>query len=1258
MKKISLIFLSSIVLLASCSNQNTENWNKLTQNEINRDSFELPRKVVIADLPDSLQPKNILKEDIKTITAVIPQKGKAPFVYTDPNGEVHRETLEPPVTKLLPVLRDENGEPVLDKNDEPFIMGEGGISQFSNYTVNDGLALDIVMCSTLDTSGNLWFGTPGAGVSCYDGNSFITYTTAQGLSNNSVRSILADKKGNIWIGTDNAGVCRFDGKKFTTFTTEQGLSGNDVRLIFEDKSGNLWFCTNDHDITFFDGKVFIPYFLNYTNGAYFRNLFEDPAGNICSFVQGGIVQFNGNSFNKVIDIPYLRTIPVISVTEDRLGNFWVGTANGLYHYNSFEDLKEGNYNHYTIQQGLGDNFVLGCVEDGGGDIWVETNAGISKYEPNTNTQGVRFISFSKSQGFANGRVRSSTEDKAGGIWFSTYGAGISRYDGKGFTTFSSTQGLPSNDIRTITEDHKGNLWFGTNGGGISRFDGYGFTNYTGNQGLFNLTVKGIFEDKAGNLWFGSQNVLNRYEPSINGQPEKIITYFNQGLFGLYWDIIQDQKGSMWFARQLGGVCRYDDNGFTFHSTQQGLASNDVRSIAEDIHGNFWFGTFGKGVSYFDGESFTSFSMEQGLSNNFILCITADKSGNLWIGTQDGLNFLSKGKIQELLKSATISGPWHSKNTKNLFKEFTVADGLPDNYISQIVELPNGKMAVGSNRGIVLFDQPSAGIDEFDTLSGLEIYNSSTGYPVQNVSVGQNGMFLDSKGILWAGTGSDETSLVRFDFASLQKKTKPLEVTFKQVTINEDNICWNDLAPGRNALPKSDSLSFPRNITEEVSTFGRALKESEREEMRKRYVGVRFDDITPFYPVPVNLVLPFKHNTITIHYAANELAKPNLVQYQYFLDGYNNEWSPVLKNTYATFGNIKEGVYTFKVRARYTSVAENGAGNWSEIVSYQFRVLPPWYRSWLAYLVYGILFLAAVWQINIFQKKRTLRIEREKTQKKELEQAKEIEKAYTKLKSTQSQLIQSEKMASLGELTAGIAHEIQNPLNFVNNFSEVNKELLDELKDEIRKRKHGRCEPIADDVIRNEEKINHHGKRADAIVKGMLQHSRSSSGVKEPTDINALADEYLRLSYHGLRAKDKSFNATMKTDFDETIGNINIIPQDIGRVVLNLINNAFYVVDEKKTLRQAQGDSYEPTVSVSTKKINDKVEIKVKDNGNGIPQKVLDKIFQPFFTTKPTGQGTGLGLSLSYDIVKAHGGEIKVETKEGEGTEFIIQLPVV
>ena len=283
----------------------------------------------------------------------------------------------------------------------------------------------------------------------------------------------------------------------------------------------------------------------------------------------------------------------------------------------------------------------------------------------------------------------------------------------------------------------------------------------------------------------------------------------------------------------------------------------------------------------------------------------------------------------------------------------------------------------------------------------------------------------------------------------------------------------------------------------------------------------------------------------------------------------------------------------------------------------------------------------LWRTNRHKQKANALLQKKNTQ---------IEQTLVQLRTTQTQLIQSEKMASLGELTAGIAHEIQNPLNFVNNFSEVNNELIEEMNNEG---DINEIKALANNIKQNNEKIAFHGKRADAIVKGMLQHSRTTSGQKEATDINALTDEYLRLAYHGMRARDKSFNAKFQTDFDNSLGKINIVSQEIGRVILNLINNAFYAVSEKAKQNIV---GYEPAVTVSVRKVRDRVELRVSDNGSGVPEKILGKIFQPFFTTKPTGQGTGLGLSLSYDIIKAHGGEIKVETKEGEGSEFIIQLP--
>jgi len=301
---------------------------------------------------------------------------------------------------------------------------------------------------------------------------------------------------------------------------------------------------------------------------------------------------------------------------------------------------------------------------------------------------------------------------------------------------------------------------------------------------------------------------------------------------------------------------------------------------------------------------------------------------------------------------------------------------------------------------------------------------------------------------------------------------------------------------------------------------------------------------------------------------------------------------------------------------------------------------------LVALALVFIILLVVWQNNKKQQKANILLESQKQQ---------IQNTLQELKSTQTQLIQSEKMASLGELTAGIAHEIQNPLNFVNNFSDVSRELMEELNEELDKGDTKEAKAISMDVIENLGKITHHGKRADAIVKGMLQHSQSGSSIKEPTNINALAGEYMRLAYHGLRAKDKDFNAELVTHFDEKLPKINVIPQDIGRVMLNLFNNAFYAVNQKQ---KTAGADYKPEVTLSTSAENGQLIIKVKDNGIGIPDTIKEKIMQPFFTTKPTGEGTGLGLSLTYDmVVKGHGGSIDVNTKENEFTEFIVSLPL-
>jgi signal transduction histidine kinase len=368
---------------------------------------------------------------------------------------------------------------------------------------------------------------------------------------------------------------------------------------------------------------------------------------------------------------------------------------------------------------------------------------------------------------------------------------------------------------------------------------------------------------------------------------------------------------------------------------------------------------------------------------------------------------------------------------------------------------------------------------------------------------------------------------------------------------------------------------------------------------------------------------------------------------YMLENYDMDWRPANNEHTASYYMVPPGKYVFRVKVA------NSDGVWAER-TLPIVIHPPWWQTWWAYLIYLLLFLLS---LRIFSKWRERKLRLEKVKLEEI-----VEERTKELKASQAQLIQSEKMASLGELTAGIAHEIQNPLNFVNNFSELNKELVLEASEELGKGDFEEAKAILKDIGENSEKINHHGKRADAIVKGMLEHSRANKSEKSLTNLNALAEEFLKLSYHGLRAKDKSFNADFKLNLDPTLPKVNVVASDIGRVILNLVNNAFYVVDEKAKSGNA-GPEYKPTVTVSSIYSplsggqGGSIAISVQDNGDGIPDSIKEKIFQPFFTTKPTGQGTGLGLSLSYDIVKAHGGELKVETMEAEWAEFIIILSI-
>jgi signal transduction histidine kinase len=856
-----------------------------------------------------------------------------------------------------------------------------------------------------------------------------------------------------------------------------------------------------------------------------------------------------------------------------------------------------------------------------------------------------------------------------------------------FVTYSKDHGLTSNFASTVYEDNKGYLWIGSTD--IIRFDGTHFTYF----GATGFNIHHLTEDLSGRIWAGGWFPgLYSVEP-LAGTPDMRLKIFTdeQGFSGSFRAILIDHSGIIWSSSWDKGLFRYDEKSLTLYTQSHGLASNMIRSIAEDSFGNIWMGTAGGGLSCFspaDGGIFRNFSIRQGLVHTYVNRIMQDSQGNLWVATAMGLSFLGVNELKMINDSMSVITDQDNK-TRNLFKNFTTDNGLPDNRITNIAELRRGKIALGISNGLAIFSCPVDSMETFQTLTDMEVYNVQTGYPVRTVINYSGSMMVDREGILWIAANSEKAPLIRFDYDALHRNDKLPSLTIRQIKINEEAIAFRTLANDSTQNNARSWQRMPSFITDEMSTYGKSLSETERNNLRQKYKRLKFNGIGKFYPIPENLVIPNKHNRVTIGFGTSELIRPQLVEYRYILEGYDKEWSPVVKNTSASFGNINEGTYTFKVKARYTGPGINEANDWTEPVSYTFRVLPPWHRSWLAYIIYAVIMVTVMWRAYRVHKEKILRDEREKAQKRELEHAREIEVAYQNLevahenletahenlKSTQTQLIHSEKMASLGSLTAGIAHEIQNPINFVNNFSEVSNELIVEVEEERAKNPESRDENlvsgILSDIKQNLEKINHHGKRAESIVKGMLLHSRGSSGHKEPVDINALADEYLRLSFHGFRAKDKSFNAEYKTEFDPSLPKINVVPQDIGRVLLNLINNAFYAVDKRAKSNDPLAPEggmkndqikFVPTVTVSTTSLTPPsggrgVRVAVKDNGNGIPAEIKDKIFQPFFTTKPTGQGTGLGLSLAYDIVKAHGGEIKVETKEGFGSEFIIQIPM-
>ncbi len=1095
-------------------------------------------------------------------------------------------------------------------------------------------------------------------------------------------AIIEDLQGTLWLGSNAYGLMRMAKNENAFKPVAKELLGgldllqdNGVTALYVDSTNTLWITTrngvykyNSKTDAFKTIKEYEPQPDVWAN---WNSILPDPQGNIWIANNfRGMLKFEGitDRFTeieiegKVIMRTHGWNITMTQFMIDQSGIFWFGSReSGLVKYDPvnkpFQFFTNDDENPNSLSKGATFGILASKVRPG--ITYVGTRgSGVNIYDPTKQT--FEKVTFKVVDDMFGGSVRSIAEDD-GSLWLGTWGDGLVELD-KNYKEIrkykydsTNANSISNNQVRVIKPDNQGQLWIGTNSG------------------------LNILNTKTNTLKRVVSKQIRRYPDQLVDEMEKLIS--SDQKIGVIEKVTESQDLSLPIEINTAG------NYVVMAAGEiDGVSRADFGWLENELKDTVWL------MGDFDHTYYAGGASKNRIEINSVSL----KPGKytLRYHTDDSHSFgkwNEPGPTQTSLYGIALLKP----QSENQFQSFQ-AQVAPEHEELVINGVNINDIEVTDN--FVWVAYPALGLDRIDpTTNQVKHYSFN---PDDNNSISNNNILdiqQDSKGMIWLATAE---GINKFDptTETFTRYTEadglPTNLTVGVVE-GDDGEMWIASQNGLSQMVTNKKLGkvtfINYNSSDGLGTDVFLALASTRAADGHFYFGseaglTTFSSITSNKTPPAIIIsnlfisnksvldmkensplteslldaksisLAFDQNNLSFDFAALHYANPQKNQYAHMLKGYDQDWIYDNRN-FAAYTNLDPGNYEFIVRAA------NAYGIWNETgKSITLIIHPPWWRTWWAYTSYAILFALFTFTTDRVVRRSIKLRERERSRERELKQAKEIEKAYTELKATQSQLIQSEKMASLGELTAGIAHEIQNPLNFVNNFSEVNKELIDELNQEIEAGNFNEVKELSKTISDNEQKIIFHGKRADAIVKGMLQHSRSGSGLKEPTDINALCDEYLRLSYHGLRAKDKSFNAVFKTDFDASIKKMNIVPQEIGRVILNLLTNAFYAVNEKNKTYQVEpakvSHKYEPAISISTKGVAGKVVIRVEDNGNGIPQKVIDKIFQPFFTTKPTGQGTGLGLSMSYDIVtKGHGGDITVETREGEGSTFILVLPI-
>jgi len=1073
------------------------------------------------------------------------------------------------------------------------------------------------------------------------------YSEEQGLPGSTIRTFLHTRDGSFWIAT-NGGLCILNGESLEVLPFNYGF----ISVMAEDQQGKVWVRSQQNDGVFvIDRKAGIQKQINLPYGVEVRT---DQKGFIwiTSFTNGVyLISPDQKSFKNITINNGLHSEHTARTLEDNDGRIWITNFdNGVDILDP--DLKK--IKRMGLLQGLSNQAVTSVAKNNEGDVFVSgAYGGIDII----NIKKETFRHIDSAQGIKKCIVVKMIED-AGLVWAATDSSGVYILNKNidSVAHIGIMEGLGDNLIQSLDRDPAHDIFIATSSSGFNVFPPTDRVAHhlATKYGFLDNQVWGLMEDSKQRVWIGTYSGLNiitpdqkilslkpnpdgknnRIDPVIQTGPNQfIMAGWGNGLYlmdeskhtieriGLKEGLpniginclYNDSKGFIWMGTNDVGIICFDPQKRTirFLNKTAGLGNNRVLGILEDSAGKMWVATDSSGLDILDlsNNTIRSLSSNEGLSSDVVPMVAKDKKNRIWVLTEKGLNLVD---------------PIQETNTV-----FSISSGMPGNGVYSLLE-NEGREYVGTENGLVVMEEEKTGSGANSW--SLQTYGKPEGFRFLNFN--SNTQMITHSGQYWWGI-EEGTTLIDSSVIQTDTATKPVPVTGIDILGKSQYFIDPALIKNVDTLWNENKDSF-------------YLKGSFNALNSDQQKGIEWDSLSSNY-LPVNLSLPPDRNYLRFHFDHTLPQYRGDFKYRYILDGVDEKWSGVTNQPFSeNYNNIPPGHYTFRVAAK------KGLGPWTEPSVYHFRIRPPWWYSWWAELIYIILFIGLVRLWVIYRSRRLLK-ENARLEEKITERTTALTSSLENLRQTQAQLIQAEKMASLGELTAGIAHEIQNPLNFVNNFSEVNTELLEDVNKALEQGDIPEVKEILKDIEMNMGKVTFHGKRADAIVKGMLLHSRASSGQKIPTDVNALADEYLRLSYHGLRAKDKSFNAQFTMDFDEKTGQVMLVQQDIGRVLLNLFNNAFYSVTEKKKLLP---ESYQPTVSVSTKRKKNSIEIRVRDNGLGIPQKVIDKIYQPFFTTKPAGQGTGLGLSLSYDIItKEHGGKIDVVTKENEFTEFIIELPI-